>query len=1280
MLLYRARNRISVSLAALAGLCSAGALAVPSAASAASITVTTVADELTVNGNCSLREAIQAANTNTVVDGCTAGQPGLDSINMPSGGYAMTIAGANEDANQSGDFDVTDDLLIQSTGNGATIEAGSLDRVFHLIPKVDGGETQPLSFETNGITLSAGRRNGGLGGAIYAPGIETEVTLSNGRISSSSAASGGAIYAEGPVVLSTFTLSGNSATTNGGAIFMAGSGLTLTDVAVTNNTATSAGGGLYLASSFNATIIQRTTLAGNQAGTGGGGAIFSKDSTNLQINSSTISTNSTTGRGGGVAVGDGVSSVLTYISFSTIADNTAATGGGIGILKAPSLQASVEMINNIVADNTATTGPDVSGTFTSRGYNLVSSRTGSTGFTATGDQTGTTASPLDPLLDTLRNNGGVTNTYALAKGSPAIDTGTCSGFGGLVIASDQRGVSRPFGTRCDIGAFEFKTFPIVVRVVPVGTGSLCTTGGLRIDSGEDINGDNVLQDSEVRTQANVCNGLNGFNALVAVSTLDVGSPECAAGGQKIQSGLDNGDGAGTSRDNTLQTGEVDSTAIICNGVKGDTGDAGFNGLVKMTTIGTGDATCPTGGQKIDSGLDNGDGDGTARNGTLEPGEIDGSSILCNGFKGDQGFNTLIRTATLAINDPTCPTGGQRILSGLDNGDGGGTANDGVLQDGEVDGAAALCTGARGPNGTNGTNGANSLVKVTSLLTNDVNCPTGGQKLESGLDNGRLGGTTANGTLEPGEITSTAYVCNGGRGEAGSNGFNSLVRTQTIPAGSVCANGGITYFTGLDNGDNGGTARNGTLESGESDTITSICNGDTGFSQAFRFTEIEVNDPDCPFGGQTVEQGLDNGSGTGSTARDGVLQDGEVLTTFNLCNGRNGVDGGAALTTLVRTTTIQTGDATCPFGGVLLQSGLDNGTGGGIAGNRVLEAGEVQGSATICNGADGFNSLLKTTPVAPGTTCPNGGTLYESGLDDGEAGGTARNGTLEPGEIDASVNVCNGTSGSTALSRVTAIARGDEACPTGGQKVESGLDNGDVGGTAGNGTLENGEVDSSANVCNGAEALVTVTPIDTGDAQCPAGGQTLKVGIDINGDNAFGEGELPAETKICNGEKGPRGFSPVVKVTALAVGDKACPGGGTVLAIGLDDGEGEGAIGENGILEDAEIDSTASICNGGAQKVLVTRINAGAACPDGGVNITVGTDKDGNGKIEGAEIESNQNICESVGGGGGGCSAGGAEAGNNATGVALTLFGLLGFAGAVAGRRRRLAVVRSDSRP
>jgi len=155
---------------------------------------------------------------------------------------------------------------------------------------------------------------------------------------------------------------------------------------------------------------------------------------------------------GGVFTGDGVTLSLTNC---TISGNSATTTGG-GLYMIP--RDTPTLINTIIAGNTATkSGPDVSGTVISLGSNLVGQTNGSTGWVGT-DLTGTTASPLDPLLAPLGNYGGPTQTMALRPGSPAIDAGKST----APPRTDQRGLNR-LGS-VDIGAFESQGFTVTTLV------------------------------------------------------------------------------------------------------------------------------------------------------------------------------------------------------------------------------------------------------------------------------------------------------------------------------------------------------------------------------------------------------------------------------------------------------------------------------------------------------------------------------------------------------------------------------------------------------------------------------------------------------------------------------------------------------------------------------------------------------------------------------------------------------------------------------------------------
>jgi CSLREA domain-containing protein len=103
---------------------------------AATFSVTQFTDDSGVcNANCSLREAILAANA----------APGPDIISLPAGTHSLTITGAGEDNAASGDLDITEALTITGAGPDATvIEASGLaDRIFHN-PSLDSGS--PYSF------------------------------------------------------------------------------------------------------------------------------------------------------------------------------------------------------------------------------------------------------------------------------------------------------------------------------------------------------------------------------------------------------------------------------------------------------------------------------------------------------------------------------------------------------------------------------------------------------------------------------------------------------------------------------------------------------------------------------------------------------------------------------------------------------------------------------------------------------------------------------------------------------------------------------------------------------------------------------------------------------------------------------------------------------------------------------------------------------------------------------------------------------------------------------
>jgi hypothetical protein len=181
---------------------------------------------------------------------------------------------------------------------------------------------------------------------------------------------------------------------------------------------------------------------------------------------------SSSGFGAGILAFTGNTGMLN-VSSSTIASNICSSGNGGGIQNELSA-GSASVMNTIIAGNSAlpTRVPDCSGIFSSGGYNLIGQTNGSSGWSASlQDQFGSTASPLDPRLGPLKNNGGLTATMALMPDSTAIDQGNSFG-----LTTDQRGAPRPFkfasltnapgGDGSDIGAFELGSPLLKIQPAP----------------------------------------------------------------------------------------------------------------------------------------------------------------------------------------------------------------------------------------------------------------------------------------------------------------------------------------------------------------------------------------------------------------------------------------------------------------------------------------------------------------------------------------------------------------------------------------------------------------------------------------------------------------------------------------------------------------------------------------------------------------------------------------------------------------------------------------------
>jgi CSLREA domain-containing protein len=243
----------------------------------------------------------------------------------------------------------------------------------------------------------------------------------------------------GAVEITDLTLTRGLAFGYGGAIQNQGS-LRLLRSTVKENFALFAGGGI--ATYSGRLTVDQSTLSGNFAVLGGGIAQFGTGGEATIVNS-TLSGNVAQATGGAWSCGTPPHPVVTLtIHNSTITGNSSlGTNGGAFDLICSGLP-EISLVNTIVAGNP---GGDCSPSDTSFLSSHSLDSDGTCPLSGPGDLPAT-----DPLLDPLADNGGPTDTHALLAGSPALDAGdnaTC-------LATDQRGVTRPQGPGCDIGAFE----------------------------------------------------------------------------------------------------------------------------------------------------------------------------------------------------------------------------------------------------------------------------------------------------------------------------------------------------------------------------------------------------------------------------------------------------------------------------------------------------------------------------------------------------------------------------------------------------------------------------------------------------------------------------------------------------------------------------------------------------------------------------------------------------------------------------------------------------------
>ena len=426
----------------------------------ANITVETTVDADAADADCSLREAIVAANDDAAYNGCAAGTGTSDRIvfdlTLPA---TITLASDLPEINES--VAIVGPGMDQLTVDGADLYA---------LPRFDNvTDPDPWLF-VSGITLTNGLRTGAGGGALFVSG--GRLVLRESELSSSTTDDiGGGLFVSGDASVERSRILENtaSAPSGGGGIYVYFFGsLELVDSTVAGNSTTheSSGGGGVKAQALTSLVVRRSTISGNESGGVAGGiealpGFMDATTRYVTIESSTITQNhcnvvssANYQCGGGARFAEGTDSILDVtIANSVIAQNE----DELGALFAHDL----------------VMGSSAGLVFTSGGFNLIGDHTGSGAHFAAGlpngngDFVGTTASPLDPQLGVLAPNGGPTPTHLFdaVVPHPLIDQGACAGE-----LADQRGhgnagtgvrivdvgpaANNPEGDGCDIGAVE----------------------------------------------------------------------------------------------------------------------------------------------------------------------------------------------------------------------------------------------------------------------------------------------------------------------------------------------------------------------------------------------------------------------------------------------------------------------------------------------------------------------------------------------------------------------------------------------------------------------------------------------------------------------------------------------------------------------------------------------------------------------------------------------------------------------------------------------------------
>ena len=376
----------------MACMASIGCICLTHAARANTIVVDSTADS---GSACTLRNAIDNANNNAQThSGCAAGS-GADTIT-----FSPTV------------FASPQTIILGSSLPDLTDTATTT---------IDGGNVVTVSGNDIVQIIQAGNLSGYSGSAEL-----RNLELTHGN----SSGYGGAILMTGAsLLLDHVVISNSTATYGGGGVFTQGGTTTIDGCLFISNLINSGTGGGLMNSTADVNI-RNTTFTLNTASSGGAG-VFTGYGGTVTVTNSTFSGNSTSYYGSAIRNFKLSALILDYV---TVSNNTSTKPGGGGAVDVEN-DGTVVIANSVVAGNS---GHDCNGTLTNNGSNFF------------GDSTCGVSAQGDPMLDSLAYGDAIAPTMVPLTGSPLIDQATCEAG----VTSGQRGVPRPQGPGCDIGAVE----------------------------------------------------------------------------------------------------------------------------------------------------------------------------------------------------------------------------------------------------------------------------------------------------------------------------------------------------------------------------------------------------------------------------------------------------------------------------------------------------------------------------------------------------------------------------------------------------------------------------------------------------------------------------------------------------------------------------------------------------------------------------------------------------------------------------------------------------------